>query len=221
MPPWPSRVLAKEPPSLVDPAAVVPLTLEEENTLSPPNDGLYRLFPRRFLEEERLHVAVGEWSECDRETCTQFRPVMCETSDFKFVPNDLCVDKLVDAVRECDKPRTCLSGKNTDPTENGTEGSRIPSSRNPSGADTSERSVSLKDSEGVGRGGGVRGSSATGVNGNPSEVLPSVTVVDSGDPEQGGVGASGETQPTGDGERWENSVVKGEPSMSSHEQVIS
>lgn len=141
---------------------------------------------------------------------------MCETSDFKFVPNELCDDQLVEGVRECDNRRACLPGKNTDPAEKVTEGSGIPPSRNPSGADASERSAGLKDSKGEGRGGGARGSSVTGV--------PSVTVVDSGDARKGGVGAAGEPESNGNGVgkdgRWENSVAEGEPSMSSHEQVI-
>lgn len=237
MPSRRSRGLDKDASSLVGPpAAAVPLTLEEDHILLPRNDGLVRMFPRRFLTEDRLHglhVAVGEWSSCDTETCTQSRPVMCETSDFKFVPNEMCSDDLLEAVKECDNPRACRPGNNTDSTEKVTAGSGLPSSRTPSRADASERSAAgsansspggtSKESKGAGMGGGVRGSSATVVNGNPSEAIPSVTVVEAGDARQSGVGASGETESNGNGvgkeERWEKSAAKGEASMPSPEQV--
>lgn len=99
-------------------------------------DGLGRTLLRaRQLEvEAHLHAAVGEWGECSADTCTQIRPVMCETRDSKIVPDHLCGDELPEAERACPAADAC--------TATTTRLSQLPAPKNGGGSSTARSGVS-------------------------------------------------------------------------------
>lgn len=64
-------------------------------------ESLKRTSIRQLAVMTHLQAAVGEWSACSTE-CKRTRTVLCESMDFKIVPDHLCGDELPQAEEHCE-----------------------------------------------------------------------------------------------------------------------
>ena len=169
--------------------------------------------PRQLVVEveAHLHSAVGDWGDCSPDTCTQSRPVVCETRDSKIVPNHLCGEQLPEAVRACtvaDDANACsppsaaakaesdrVAASETTPAEN-RQGDKKGDENEPSAdevakGESGEKGIEGGVSNGQGRGGGGYAASA-------KAQPPTLTVdKDSGSSGKGGYVGSSTTRSKG------------------------